>query len=790
MHARVPISGGFGRSDTATFTFGTKAETLARLAGRVTVGRLLPQIVVTVADVRADRAACVSRILAAMRGARLAVRSSVRGEDGWHESLAGVMLSCIDVEALPATLGAAIDEVIAAYPGNDGSNQVLVQPMLSEVVISGVALTRDLDSGSPYYAINYDDVTGRTDTVTGGMESKTLLVRRGHTASVKSARIARLLMVIREIEQVTGSDMLDIEFSITRGDEVFILQVRPLAAHRAWTRRPDETINSALEAVHQQVTRLLSSHPRLAGRSTILGDMPDWNPAEMIGTSPRPLAFSLYRQLISDRTWARARASMGYRPLRGVRLIHSIGGKPYVDVRASLNSFLPRGIGSKLATDVVERQLDHLKNNRDLHDKIEFRVAITCADFAIDERLVEMTFVGRARQRAAEFRAKAIGCTRHILATGGLEIDRCLEQLRLFAHVDETTRGLPPLRRAHRLLDAVERTGTYLFSILARHAFIAVAMLKSMVRREVLTAADAERFMHGVRTVAADIVDDMKRLNAGDIALEQFMHRYGHLRPGTYEITCFRYDERPELYFGQLAREARECESFEITSTMAVRADRLLKEFGYPLSASSLCDYIAKAIAAREEAKFMFTRAVSDALQALIVWGDSLGLSRDDVSFLEIADVEERDRGRLLESIAANRTRHAITCALRLPNLIAELSDIDVVRMPLGRPTFITSACVIGRPCLIEPNKLVDIDDRIVLAESADPGYDWIFSHRILGMITKYGGANSHMAIRCAEFGIPAAIGCGERMFNSLADKSVLELNCNSGTIQGSELGS
>ena len=27
---------------------------------------------------------------------------------------------------------------------------------------------------------------------------------------------------------------------------------------------------------------------------------------------------------------------------------------------------------------------------------------------------------------------------------------------------------------------------------------------------------------------------------------------------------------------------------------------------------------------------------------------------------------------------------------------------------------------------------------------------------------------NSHMAIRCAEFGIPAAIGCGEQRFDSL----------------------
>ena len=69
------------------------------------------------------------------------------------------------------------------------------------------------------------------------------------------------------------------------------------------------------------------------------------------------------------------------------------------------------------------------------------------------------------------------------------------------------------------------------------------------------------------------------------------------------------------------------------------------------------------------------------------------------------------------------------------------------------------------------------IDGHIVLIESADPGYDWIFSHPISGLITKFGGANSHMAIRCAEFGLPAAIGCGERLFNTLTKAQVVELN-------------
>ena len=47
----------------------------------------------------------------------------------------------------------------------------------------------------------------------------------------------------------------------------------------------------------------------------------------------------------------------------------------------------------------------------------------------------------------------------------------------------------------------------------------------------------------------------------------------------------------------------------------------------------------------------------------------------------------------------------------------------------------------------------------------------------------KYGGANSHMAIRCAEFSIPAAIGCGEQRFDAFMQARQLSLDCSAGLI-------
>ena len=61
---------------------------------------------------------------------------------------------------------------------------------------------------------------------------------------------------------------------------------------------------------------------------------------------------------------------------------------------------------------------------------------------------------------------------------------------------------------------------------------------------------------------------------------------------------------------------------------------------------------------------------------------------------------------------------------------------------------------------------------------NADPGFDWIFAYDIAGLITMYGGVNSHMAIRVAEFKLPAAIGVGETLFKKILNSQMIELDC------------
>jgi len=686
----------------------------------------------------------------------------------------------MDIATEAPELSDAIDRVFASYGDTSTHNQVLVQPMVKNVAVSGVVLTRDLDTGGPYIVIDYDNFSGRTDSVTSGGESKIMLVHRAHSNAVKSPRFAKLLCIVAEMEEITGSSELDIEFCISDAGDIFVLQVRPLAASRQWLKISDSQIDLALDDIRNQVRTLAAPRAGLSGATTVFGEMPDWNPAEIIGTAPRPLAFSLYRYLITDSIWARARAEMGYRYVDAPLLI-DFHGRPFVDVRLSLNSLLPDTLEPSLANKIVDSQIALLTADRGLHDKLEFEIAITCRDFCFETASQRLLDGGLNITEVGHFETALGALTKTLLESGRDRIEQQISTSKPLVDIEpvETSGGIDAV---FELLNMTKELGTLPFAKLAREGFIGVSLLKSLVGRGALKEEDSHRFMRSVRTVSSNFVSDLERTASGDMEMSFLLQRYGHLRPGTYDVLSPRYDERPHIFFSNIAETTRsglEEAAFNLSPRQTRAISRLLREAGYELEPDQLMAFIELAIKGREQSKFVFTRALSNALAGLTAWCEDFGLSREDLSFLPIDALSGiPDLRKLQDCVAKEKQRHQITRAIRLPHLIVEPSDIDVVRLPLWQPNFITRHAVTAHAVSIEPGAVPDLSGKIVVIENADPGYDWIFAHNIAGLITEFGGTNSHMAIRCAEFGLPAAIGCGEQLFGTLSKAGIIELNC------------
>ena len=117
---------------------------------------------------------------------------------------------------------------------------------------------------------------------------------------------------------------------------------------------------------------------------------------------------------------------------------------------------------------------------------------------------------------------------------------------------------------------------------------------------------------------------------------------------------------------------------------------------------------------------------------------------------------------------------------IKLGYIIRSLEDLQIIPVHRAVANFVTNLVIVAPVAILDNHSspVENISNKIVCIENADPGFDWIFSCGIAGLITQYGGINSHMAVRCSEFAIPAAIGCGEQTFNNLTKAKIAELDC------------
>jgi glutamine kinase len=768
--------------------FGSKAETLERLAPLLQNAAILPQFRFSVAEWREDQPEVLKRLAAAPWASEtLIVRSSARSEDSSSESKAGKFTSVAGVEGAPA-ISPAVERVIASYAGGDCEHdQIFVQPMLREVSMAGVAVTREPHGGGPYFVINYDDYSGRCDLVTSGTAEnlKTFICLKSHHEGIPS-QLLPILDLLRELEALLARDGIDVEFAVDKKGVLYLLQVRPLVLKQPSTAA--EATTAATAEIAEKVALLTRPHPYLHGNRSVFGVMPDWNPAEIIGLKPRPLALSLYKELITDTIWAYQRDNYGYKNLRSFPLLLSFHGLPYIDVRVSFNSFIPRDMKPDLAERLVNYYIERLLAQPTLHDKVEFEIIFSCYTLDLPERLLPLAKHGFSHDDIADITGLLRNLTNRIINNqNGLwrhdreKLDELVERLPKIRNA-----SLDKISRIYWLLEDCKRYGTLPFAGLARAGFIATQFLNSLVATGVLDRSEYAMFMSDLETVGSQIGRDYARSTK-----DEFLARYGHLRPGTYDILSPRYDEAPDLYFDWSTRRQQHStrSRFSLSVNQLRLIERLLKEHGIEHDILSLIDFIKGGIEGREFAKFVFTRSLSDALSLIKQLGEEHGLSIEDCSFLDIADVHSlyaesgNVSARLKASVAEGKRRHQLTRQLVLPPLISSPDDALAFHLPTIHPNYVTKQCVTAPVSTIEDPPTA-IKDTILFVPSADPGFDWIFSRGIAGFVTQFGGVNSHMAIRANELAMPAVIGAGETLFGRWKKAGKICLDCGNQQVQ------
>lgn len=735
---------------------------------------------------------------------KLIVRSSCFDEDRHDVSNAGCFESVSDIDPSKRDdLSNAIETVTLSYEKAsqyNPKNQILFQNQTTDVKKSGVVFTRNLQTNAPYYLINYDDETGKTDTVTGGETSKTTLLYRNGSISDYPDKWQGLLTSIREIEAKLPGMILDIEFAEKLDGSIIIYQIRPLAANVRCENANDDLFRTM---IHDCIEKYTKSTEKITNSQSFLSDMAFWNPSEIIGDNPHPLDYSIYREIITRNAWNSGLIPLGYSEVK-YELMEKYGNKPYINLDYSFYSLIPDSISVETKTKLMKYYKMKLKEDLTAHDKIEFEVVFSCFDFETEGKIKELhnhdfsdDEINEISSSLKSLTLRIISNYKELLAAYEKDLNTLESETKsIIKKVENHKTFSDYIKSFFELLKVIEKFGTPQFSAVARMAFIANSLCKSLINMGHFSDDEIHSFLESIGTVASEFDIDFQKYVAGLMKKDEFIVKYGHLRAGTYDIRAKRYDQ---MDMSDLGAASSLSDNIIVSSgsNFKYKIDKVkLKEvlnnsLFSSIETEDFLYYISSSIEQREYFKFIFTRSLSMAIELLAHAGEELGFSRKDLSFLDLAIIKSSsfyaDTYELKEAwrhwIDKNRDVHSTNSKLVFPSVIESEIDFKVITLLSARPNFIGKQRVSGEIVILETDEPVDISGKIVVLTKADPGFDWIFTKQIKGLITKYGGAASHMAIRCAEFNVPAAIGCGERTYSKIIEWDSVELDCKAGKI-------
>ena len=768
------------RSSLTSFVLKSKAQGLETLRRQVRNSTVLPSVFFTYDRWIREQDCILNEIHSHLGACDLAVRSSSRNEDSITESNAGKYDSYLFIRGRENTK-VAIEQVFASYGAEISKwDEVLVQPMATDVSVAGVCLTRSKGTGAPWITIEFNS-NGDTAAVTTGTHSLTSQIQISrrvapgiieHTPSTGLPPwVGKFLESLRELENLTFSDSLDVEFAVTDQGEVIVLQVRPIALATPMSKSLESRYLSHLRSCRYVLSNLFDN----SDERILLSNMADWNPAEMIGFNPSTLAHDLYARLITNSTWAESREQMGYSSQSGRPLMQMVGGHPYIFVNRSLDSLVPAGLVKSMRDSLVQYGLKMIEQNPGLHDKIEFATFPNVLHPNIDSQIWSLVEKGVIKAEQQNDYVNALtSTTSRILASGQTEVS-ILADLKSQTELILSGHG-SPTSKLTRLLELICNRGALPFANLARKAFASYQIIDGAAQSGLIGNSCKEALLSSVRTVSSQFLEELRSADGSKETRDLIVSRYGHLRPGTYDLTAPRYDSDPDRYFnwGMSFVSTSEIDACCQDKNHLKGLEAWIKNHFATSAGDDPIGFLLDAIQAREWGKFEYSRGVSELLEFIASECEVRGMTRQNVKHMylrEIYQLFDGNHASLPEVVKAREEQHHLQSMDYFPDVLVSTSGLEASYVDTAVTNYVGKKPISAALRFINGQDAAvsqDLKGAIVAIESADPGYDWIFSGGISGLITKYGGANSHMAVRAAEFELPAAIGVGHSVFEAL----------------------
>ena len=707
------------------------------------------------------------------------IRSSSYNEDK-NISNAGKFLSVPNINSKNYNeINCAINNVFKSYGGklNSKEQYLIVQEYINNSDKVGVIFTADPKNAGPYRTINFNE-SNDTSLITSGQSNGKIICYFKHASKIiKKNNLENIEKTILKLETIFPNQSLDIEFIIKK-KEIIILQVRKLNT----SKKKKINFKKSISDLEKKIYKMTNETSHLVGKFRYFSTMTDWNPAEIIGLKPKTLALSMYKSLITDSIWSESRMELGYKDITIMPLLYSFLGTPYIDLKTDINSFLISDLSEGIQKKLINFYFKEFKKKPDYYyDKIESELVINCVSLDRD-KYKKILSKSKLKKKEIKF---VLDIYKDLTEKIILKLDKNIKKYKLgeklYSKLKKSNNST--INKIYLLHNICKNYGTLPFANIARMAFISVEFLNSMIKLKIISNEEKDLFLENINSISTEMSNLLIKKNK-----TLFLSKYGHLRPNTYEISNPNYKTNYSIYFKNINKQKKTKRNFKFSNKQISLINKFLKKQKFnKINAINLTKFIKTSIAEREASKLFFTKIIDEIFSELKILSKRISLNNKYIQYLDIYKILELYEKFSHEDLIINFKKDSIKNKklyyhnqnFNLPNIILDKEDVYLFEEHKASPTFITSKKIISKFVNIrDVSNNINLDNKIVCIENADPGFDFVFSHKINGLITAFGGPNSHMSIRCNEFSIPAAIGIGEKKFQQLINNDNLYLDC------------
>ncbi len=666
----------------------TKADTLLAIKDLVKKSHIEDMVVVTAGEYIGKKMEIFHRLYQQFKGDKIVVRSSPKNEEAASYVDELHLANVRNVDSSDSTqVCDAIMTIFKSYIRGEvteesldaiKNEQVLVQRESKNIIVSGVVFTRDIIHNRPYYMVNYDP-NSKSDFISTSRNEKTMWIARNVSREFLDTRFLKLLMAIREIEEIFDEEeALDIGFGIDTDNNIIIFRVRRLEKLIGKSKTMSDREFADTKAF-AKCSYLDTGH--------ILSDMAYCKIAELIGHNPRPLDYSIVKEYIVSKLWNRGLCDLGYSYVPE-SLIQKVGNKPYLSVSYAFEGLTPEELNSQLKFKLYGYYEKKLKEDKSLHDKFESALVFSSFDFATDKRLEALKEEAFTDEEITQIRTSLYKLTKEAVYTYDeltntdksslLFLIKTRRQIIDGSPMDETN-----VMKLHKyvveLNDSIKKYGVQQLARQDRYAAMAQNFCDSLVMQGYFTDEEMKAFKASVPTVFTDFDRDFDSFIHGEMSLEDFNELYGQLRMSTYNIRTDCYQDMSfEVIPNSPSRKDKKNIEPRLLDTK--RLMEALKNTGLNISPEKFMEFMIKAIKNREYFFFEYCKSISLMLEVMVHIGYLIGIAKEDLSYLEIQDfLSYHSRESYIQAAQTNRSIYHSNTYLVLPSIIFDVGDIDVI---------------------------------------------------------------------------------------------------------------